>query len=40
MQNIVGRYDCMQFQGKRMIQTRENGKKPHFGPDLCILGAN
>ena len=21
-----------------MIQTPENGKKPHFGPDLCPLG--
>ena len=24
----------MQFQGRLMIQTRQNGKKPHFGPDL------
>ena len=24
----------MQFQGKRMIQTQENGEKPHFGFDL------
>ena len=22
---------CMQLQGKRMIQTQENSKKPHFG---------
>ena len=25
----------MQFQGKLIIQTQENGEKPHFGPDLC-----
>ena len=24
----------MQFQGKRMIQTQENGEKPHFRSDL------
>ena len=30
----------MQCQGKRMIQTQENGKKPHFGPDLGPLGPN
>ena len=24
----------MQFQGKLMNQTRENGKKPSFGPDF------
>ena len=28
----------MQFQGKRMIQTQENRKKSHFGPDLDPLG--
>ena len=28
----------MQFQGKRMIQTKENDKKHHSGPDLtrCV----
>ena len=40
MSVIVGSYTCMQFQGKRMIQTQENGKKPHFGPDLGLLGPN
>ena len=30
----------MQFQGKSMIQTRENDKKPHFVPDLGLLGRN
>ena len=23
-----------------MNQTQENGKKPHFGPDLDLFGAN
>ena len=27
----------MQFQGTLMIQTQENGKKTHFGPDLGLL---
>ena len=30
----------MQFHGKLMIQTQENGEKPHFGPDLGTLGPN
>ena len=30
----------MQFQGKLMIQTRENAKNPHFGPDLGPVGPN
>ena len=30
----------MQFQGKRMIQTHENGEKFHFGPDLGQLAPN
>ena len=30
----------MQFQGKNMIQTHENGEKPHFGPDLGHLDPN
>ena len=30
----------MQIQGKRMIQTQQNGKKPHFGSDLRPLGPN
>ena len=35
---IVASYNYMQFQGKLMIQTQENGKKPHFCPDLGPLG--
>ena len=34
MLNIITSYHCMKFQGKRMIQTQENGEKPDFGPDL------
>ena len=34
MLDIVASYHCIQFQGKPIIQTQENGKKPHFGPDL------
>ena len=30
-------YHFIQYQGKAMIQTQENGKKPHFGPDLGQL---
>ena len=30
MLDIVASYDCIQFQEKLMIQTLENGKKPHF----------
>ena len=40
MLDIVASYHCMKFQEKRMIQTQENGKKPHFGPDLGTLGSN
>ena len=40
MLNIVASYHCIQFEGKRMIQTQENGKKPHFGLDLGPLGKN
>ena len=34
MLDIVTSYHRIQFQGKRMIQTQENGQKPLFGPDL------
>ena len=34
MLDIVASYHCMQFQGKRIIQTQENGKKTYLGPDL------
>ena len=30
----------MQLQGKLMIQTQENGKKPHFWPHLGSLSQN
>ena len=32
--DIVRSYHPMQFQGKIMNQTWENGKKPNFGPDF------
>ena len=37
---IVTSYHCMQFQGKRMIQTQLNDKKLHYGPDLGRLYPN
>ena len=40
MLDIVASYHCIQFQGKQMIQTQENGEKPYFGPDLGLLGQN
>ena len=40
MLEIVASYHCMQFQGKPMIQTQENGEKLHFGPDLGQLFSN
>ena len=30
----------MQFQENNLIQTQENGEKPHFGPDLSQLSPN
>ena len=30
----------MHVQGKLLIQTQENGKKPHVGSDLGLLGPN
>ena len=33
----VASYHRIQFHGKLMIQTQENGKKPHFKPDLGPL---
>ena len=29
----------MQVQGKLITQTQENGEKPHFGPNLGLLGS-
>ena len=40
MLDIVASYHCMQFQGKRIIQTQENGKKTYLGPDLGPLRKN
>ena len=40
MLGIVLVYHRIQFQGILMIQTQENGKKPHFGPDLGSLDPN
>ena len=36
MLDIVASYHFMQFHGKLMIQTQENGEKPHFGPNLGL----
>ena len=40
MLDIVASYYRLQFQGKPMIQTKENGEKPYFGPDLGPLDPN
>ena len=40
MLDIVARYHRIQFQGNFVIQTQENGKKPHFGPALSLLCPN
>ena len=40
MLKIVASYHCMQFQGKQMNQTWENGKKPSFGPNFGPIGPN
>ena len=41
MLDILTSYHCLQFQGKRMIQTQENDKKKrYFGSDLGPLGPN
>ena len=40
MLDIVASYNSMQFHRKLMIQLQENGEKPHFGPDLDLLGSN
>ena len=37
MLDIVASYHCIQFQGKRIIQTQENGEKRCFTPDLGPL---
>ena len=40
MLDIVGNYHHIQFQGKRLTQTQENGEKPCFESDLGTLGPN
>ena len=40
MLDIVRSYHCMQFQGKLMNQTWENGKKPSFWTDFSPFGPN
>ena len=40
MLDINASYHRIQCQGKLMIQTEENGEKPHFWPDLGLLGQN
>ena len=35
MLGIAASYYCMKFRGKRIIQTQENGKEPHFGHVDC-----
>ena len=40
MLDIVTSSHRIQFQGELMIQTPENGKRPHFGLDLGPLGLN
>ena len=29
-------HHCIQFQEKLKIQTKENGKRPHFGPKCAL----
>ena len=36
MLQINASYHCMQFQGKIINQTWENGRKPSFGPDFGL----
>ena len=38
--NIVASYNCMQFQGKLMNQTWENGNKPSFKTNFGPFGPN
>ena len=40
MLDIVASYHCMQFQGKLIIQSQEDGEKPHFGSNLGPSGPN
>ena len=40
MLDIVASHNCVQFHRKLTNQTRENGKKPDFGPDFGPFGPN
>ena len=40
MLDIIASYHCLQFYGKLMNQTSENGKKSSFGPDFRLFGPN
>ena len=40
MLEIVTSYRCIQFQGKLINQTCENGKKPSFRPHLAQIRTN
>ena len=40
MLDIIASYQCMQFQGKIMNQTWENGKKPSLRPDFVQISPN
>ena len=40
MLGIVASYHCMQFQGKLINETWENGKTPCFGPDFDTVSPN
>ena len=40
MLDILASYHCMQFQGKLMNQTPENGKKPFLGPNFGSFSPN
>ena len=37
---IVSSYHRIQFQGRQTVYTQEDGKKPHFGSYLDLLGPN
>ena len=39
MLDIIATYHRMQFQGKLMVQTQENGEKLHFVSDLGPLNS-
>ena len=40
MWDTVSTFNPVQYQEKVMMQTWENGEKPHFGPNIEPLGPN